>query len=49
MLLLDLLLLLTQQPLYRGGSILAIRRLPQSENNIVKYYVLQIRCKMLNL
>jgi hypothetical protein len=31
--------------LYCWESALAIRRLPHSKNNIVKYCVLQIRCK----
>jgi hypothetical protein len=31
--------------LYRQESILAISRLPQSQNNVVNYYILQLTCK----
>jgi hypothetical protein len=34
--------------LYRQESILAIRHLPQTQNNVVKYYILQFACKILN-
>jgi hypothetical protein len=34
--------------LYRWESILAVSRLPQTQNDVVKYYVLQFTCKTWN-
>jgi hypothetical protein len=34
--------------LYRRESILAISHFPQTQHNVVKYYILQFTCKIRN-
>jgi hypothetical protein len=36
------------QHVYRWESILTIRRLPQTQSNVIKYYILQFACKIWN-